>query len=306
MKKAYKYGIELETVMQRFEYDRVIEAIRGQNLPYIFTGDSSISTGNDEEGVEIIASRPLHYTELERSMKALSKILIKHGVQVNQTTGFHVHMSNKRFFNSKNLKKIVFTFASIEDVLMATQPRSRYNNTYCQRLLSKYINDYGRELPKAKEALITELGRTGRYYTLNLNAMQKHGTIECRLHAGTIDSTKVLAWVDLLEAIYTYSLTKYNHSNVLELFNMGISDEKISKVFGLLGISEKLVTHFTNRIQRFGFEKLKRQQEGAIQAMRIAPEMLKLKKKWEVMQNDFNAVSREYANATEVLRGSSY
>lgn len=306
MKKAYKYGIELETVMDRDRFEAIKHDIQEDNLPYSFKGDGSISCNDrNETGVEIVASHPLGYTELERSVKALSRILIANEVKVNTSTGFHVHMSNKRFFNSRNLKHLVFTWCAIEDVLLSTQPRSRYNNTYCQRLLTRFVKTYGeKDLPRAKSEMIRVLGGVRRYYTLNLNAMALHGTIEARMHSGTIDSNKILAWVELLEAIYTYSLTKYNHEEVLALFNTKISDEKIATVFKMLGLSEKLDRHFSRRIQRFGFDYLARQQECAWEAIKIAPTVQKLNKRYMEISRNLDASRNQLDRASSYLNAT--
>lgn len=298
MKKAYKYGIELETLVN-YDYEYKIEdSIVEKKLPYIWKGDGSIS--GPGEGIEFTTNGPLTYTELDRSVKSFCKILNENEVSVNSSTGFHVHMSNKRFFNAKNLKKIVFLWCSIEDVLMATQPRSRFGNQYCKRLLQKYITETN-DLPRAKNELIRQLGTSSRYYALNLASLQLHGTIECRLHSGTVDSTKIMAWVDLLLAVYDYALTGYNHAEVLDLFNTTISDEKIDKVFKMLKLETSTALHFKKRINKFGFDLLTKQQTGAIEAMKLKPKVDKLLKKSNMAQLAYTASAESMRAFTRSL-----
>lgn len=287
MKKAYKFGIELETVVSNDNGDDLYRVVAEKNLPYGFKSDGSIEAGNDGRGREIYSNEILGYTKLDRSIKAMSKIMRHYEVKVNNSCGFHVHISNKRFFNATNIKRIVHVWASLEDVLMTTQPKSRFNNGYCQRLLRDFIMR-DQDLPRAKEALVNELGHRDRYFTLNLRALEDHGTIECRLHSGTTDSIKIMAWVDLLLAIYDYALLSYNKNEVNELFNMSISDEKIEKVFSMLKLTDKLKAHFRARIYRFGFETLKRQQASAVEALKVRPTISRLRKAYEKASQQFS------------------
>lgn len=306
MKKAYKYGIELETCIDRDQLDNVREAVNAAHLPYELKGDGSIQPSNgDDTGIEFVCSKPLNYTTLDRSIKALSRILVKYDVKVNSSTGFHVHISNKRFLNPKTLKNIVFTWASIEDVMFSTQPRSRYSNSYCKRVLRKYIQDSDYDLPKAKELLISHLRGIDRYYALNLSSMSLHGTIECRLHSGTIDSKKVMAWVDLLIGFYNYCISDYNHEEVVALFNEGITDEKIDKVLTMFKINQSTIDHFKARTNRFAFDQLNRQQEAAKNALLIKPRLDKAQKVYNKVQREFEDVRLEMTRVTREF-GSSY
>jgi hypothetical protein len=306
MKKAYKYGIELEVIIDRDQVTRLSDKIRAGRLPYTIKHDGSVrSSDYEKQGIEIACSRPLNYTQLERSSKALCRILRDTEASINKTCGFHLHMSNKRFYNQKNLKKIVYTWSAVEDILYSTQPKSRYNNDFCKRVLQKYVGT-GYSMPKAKSELIRELHAIDRYYSLNLSAMGRHGTLEVRLHAGTTNSEKVLKWVELVMAIYDYALTSFDNEKVTELFNMPISDEKIKKVFALLKLDDATAQHFTGRIERFGFDLLARQQAGAVAALKLKPQLDKaqkaLAKARAVYASQTEAMSTQLQAFNEVIR----
>ena len=108
-KKSYKYGIELETLVPYNEYDRLNDKLALSGLKINRTGDGSIETGYSESnGVEFRTTGAMGSIQLTRTIKALSRLLNSHGVTVNKSCGFHVHISNKRFYNARNLKRLVF------------------------------------------------------------------------------------------------------------------------------------------------------------------------------------------------------
>lgn len=307
MKKAYKYGIELECFLNRDMAEQIQQSVRTQALPFAFGSDGSLgSTPPDYMACEIRCISGLSYTKLERGTKKLSKILQKNGTMVNRTCGYHLHMSNKRFFNKKFIIRLAHTWAALEDVLMSTQPKSRYSNQYCQRFLLQYIERDNKNLPTAKQDLAYALSEShmSRYYTLNLAALRKHGTIEVRLHSGTVDGEKILSWVRLIQAIYDYVLERYDINEISSVMNMTISDEKIQRVFALLQLSDKDKAHFTARIERFGFELLSRQQQSALKMLAMSPEKQKKQKKLDKAQNELNRVLREYNTFQRAFQAS--
>ena len=45
----------------------------------------------------------------------------------------------------------------------------------------------------------------GRYRSLNLDSYGRHGTVEFRLHHGTLNGKKIQAWAEFCESLATYS-----------------------------------------------------------------------------------------------------
>jgi hypothetical protein len=56
---------------------------------------------------------------------------------------------------------------------------------------------------------IRNAGIHGRYYSLNLNAYSTHGTVEFRLHHGTLNGAKVEAWAKFVSALARFSRTGF-------------------------------------------------------------------------------------------------
>lgn len=101
--------------------------------------------------------------------------------------------------------------------------------------------------------------------------MERHRTIECRLHAGTTNAEKIINWIKLLVAIYTYAIKSYNSSQVRELFDMETSEEKINKAWDLVGLTSKERAYFNARIQKFMIPDLANMQKSAKQYLEFRP-----------------------------------
>lgn len=300
MKKAYKFGVEIELVIPYGNTDQFKDAIR--RLGCYVKGDGSIKYGDDETGLEI-TTPPVGLNKLHRLLTKIEKICEANNATVNKSCGLHVHTSNKRFFIAKNLRRIVGTWVAIEDVLIATQPASRYNNEYCKRRIRQYVTNGFPKLPNQKQEIVNRLSREDRYYTLNLASMAKHGTLECRLHAGTTQSRKIINWVKVLVAIYNYAIEDYKTEEVKALFDMETSEAKITKVWEVLKVEKSVSNYMDERIQKFLLPKLAKQQASAKKILELRPLKLKVTKRMAEAQAVFNRVRNE---ESELLQQFGY
>ena len=301
--KQFKIGIELECLI---DYDSHADFINEVDmLPhnrYSVGDDGSIS--GEGEGIEIRANGALTYRQFKTSISSLCRVMKKYNVFVNNSCGYHVHVSNQRFFDATNIKRIVFLWSAIEDVVLATQPKSRINNNYCKRYLLQYLEDQKNPvpLPKAKSRLIETLHDRNRYQTMNLQALQDHGTIEIRVHAGTTQVTKVVNWVEFLLNMYSYALTKYKHKDVLELFNMPISEDKITRTFELLSLPKNVAAFYEKRIDKFMFTLLQKQQESAGKVLGNMKAIRKARRVIEKKRAELGVIETAYRQEYEVIQ----
>ena len=302
MPKAFKYGVELETVINydtRSELQSKLRALPGVEL----TGDGSIRCDDrNSQGMEIRIG-VLGYNALKRLLPRIERICEQYGVTVNQSTGVHVHMSNKRFMTKKYLTRIINLWIAIEDVLISTQPRSRFNNSYCKRSLSDFISKNGNMgIPNTPREIKSWASGLNRYFTLNLSALSLHGTLECRLHAGSTNAKKITNWVTLLTSVYEYALSaEYNPETVKQLFEMASDEAKIAKVFELLKIDTPIATYFNNRISKFLLPELATQQASAVECMKLKPAIDKANKAYTKASEALRRVERQRSNAFSTL-----
>lgn len=306
--KQFKLGIELETIVPQEGLEELKTTLRTNRIEFATCGDGSITTDGNGSGVEFKSAHAMTYTELKTDLKKLTEEFQKHEVYVNTSCGYHLHISNKKFFTASNMNKIILAWSALEDVFLATQPRSRTNNSYCKRYLQQFVSDQKNDfkLLKGKGNLISQLssgsGRD-RYITLNLQALERHGTIEIRLHAGTTNYTKVIAWVDLMLSFFTYCLNDYDSKAIHNLFYQPISDLKVNNTLALLGMSDTRKVYFKNRVNKFLFTYLARQQESAGKIMQNIDAVKKARKEYLDSQNKYSklntAFEQEYRTLTQ-------
>jgi hypothetical protein len=99
---------------------------------------------------------------------------------VNQTCGLHVHLDQRRRVASKAYSRLVKALPLLASVV----PSSRLENQYC-----------------ALNRDADSMRVTGRYWAINPKSLEKHRTLEVRLHSGTTDPVKIISWIRLLRHI---------------------------------------------------------------------------------------------------------
>jgi hypothetical protein len=138
--------------------------------------DGSIRPPGDAQGHEIrvLLDRAVAEPRLFNLCKRFSAL----GLRVNKSCGLHVHLDARSLSHSEAVAR-----AKVMDkwlhALMELLPASRRDNTYCKWGVS--ILD--------------------RYRAVNVQSWHAHKTIEVRCGSATLDYTKVLSWLRLVELI---------------------------------------------------------------------------------------------------------
>jgi len=140
--------------------------------------DGSIRAPHGQNPIEINAL--LNRDEMEPKLFRLCAALSKVGFGVNKSCGLHVHLDARHlsFDSVCQRAKIVDKWLK---ALRELVPLSRQDNSYCA---------FG-------------FSRTERYRAVNVTSHSKHRTLEIRLHSSTINYQKVLAWIRLIELLFS-------------------------------------------------------------------------------------------------------
>lgn len=146
--------------------------------------DSSIRCPNSK-GREVV-SPVLNGVAGLKQVRTVCEALYFIGASVNKSCGFHVHHEANDLSNQQKNNLLAF-YARIENTVDSFMPTSRKGdvNAYCRSMVSFWRNAQGHQ----------SIPQFGRYYKLNFEALQRHGTLEFRQHAGTIDFDKIYYWV---------------------------------------------------------------------------------------------------------------
>lgn len=128
----------------------------------------------------------------------------KVGARVNGTCGLHVHLDHRY----RDVKRTYSNLFKLQDLLIRTQPSYRSESIYAQPIPSDNMED---------PALGGDRD-TRRRRVINPEAFRTHGTIEIRIHEGTVDTAEISNWCKFLMSIANFSgsLSK-KVSNVSEL-----------------------------------------------------------------------------------------
>lgn len=160
-------------------------------------GDGSLYDGPvGFKGVEIVSpvldtSKP----EDIRSVRKLCEALQTIGCVVDNHCGLHVHVDTADM-SVDDIKRIFGRYSQYEELIDLFMPANRRGQMYYAKS-GKGMNQLVQNA-ETKQALSRVLGGE-RYWRVNLDAMQRHGTIEFRQHSASINADTILNWINFLE-----------------------------------------------------------------------------------------------------------
>lgn len=223
-------GVEMEMVSRR---DRnhireISEVIRRYGR---IKGDGSIRpTTTHPHGHEIVFY-PLNGDRLFNVITQACNDL--RGVaRANDSCGLHIHIDARDFRQSERLN-IWRGFSALETVFLGMCSRSRVDNTYCERVGGRYRPG------------------TGRYSTLNYRSLDRHGTLEFRLHQGSCNAHRITSWITTLLNF----METFRHINLDETEWRRVSRltqrEKVIFLFQQAAMPMSVRKYMVRRLRRF-------------------------------------------------------
>lgn len=155
----------------------------------------------------------------DKQFKAILKTIAYCGNNgiVDNTCGLHVHVQVSHL-KEEQIVNVICLYDLLEDELYNMWP-GREQKTHC---LKRKTNDL-------KTRKLEDLEKADRYYGLNIESFQKHGTLEFRLAAGTLNAKTVFHWAILVHDLVNYGST-ITKKDLYALRNM------IKKGFGRMAL----------------------------------------------------------------------
>ncbi len=215
-----------------------LEAINGDPYRLSLSLPDSVGLAHDGslKGRNPIEAQtpPANLSALEKLIKQTTFFVRKEGYKINKSCGVHIHFDSKDFrLDANKIVKLMNTYNAIEPIIFAMLPKSRENNEYALPL-SNWIDDSklselaNKNLSiKALEyiwykarnnAEIMEFKQnkwdSSRYHGYNIHALFKNGNIEMRYHHGSLNTTKILNWINLNLKIHDWALNDYKQSAI--------------------------------------------------------------------------------------------
>jgi hypothetical protein len=160
-------------------------------------------------GLELVSPILRGVAGLEAAAKAV-RALLAAGGKVDKSCGLHVHIGMDGLTGAQ-IMSVFDLYAANQAHINSVVARSRHSNRYCrpQENIPRYERPRYDAVRTADDvaALRNTIGRIGnneRFYTVNLTAYTKYGTVEFRQHQGTLNGEKLTSWVKFLLAIVEF------------------------------------------------------------------------------------------------------
>lgn len=164
--------------------------------------------------------------------KTISKLIKKvcgilsENSQVNDSCGLHVHLDMR----NRNIDKAYANLYASQPLLYSMCPGERYESEFC------YPDKQYVRFSKADSE------KFERYRGINRASIKKHGTLEVRIHSGTINFDKINNWVKLLIKVADSPVKNLNKVEPIMEY------KELKKKFKLRG---KLEQYVITRIYKF-------------------------------------------------------
>ena len=157
------------------------------------------SDGTHHVSAEAVS--PILNREGLNEAKSATKALRIGGATVNKQCGLHVHLGADEY-GTEGIAHLVWNWNLAHRTIGALVAKSRLNNRFC---VPVSFSELDSQCEHVRNGNISNIGLNGRYRSLNLNAYAQHGTVEVRLHHGTLNGSKVKAWAEFVSAMARYS-----------------------------------------------------------------------------------------------------
>ena len=159
-----------------------------------------------------IVSPPMKGLEAKAQISAVCKALVDLDCRVDRTTGLHVHHDANNL-SGQAIGSAFALYATNHDVIDMMLAPSRRSAGFARRFSVQHLLEGGYNFAghrvtdgfknntwgEARDKVSSNL--RSRYFSMNVQAMYDHGTIEFRQHQGTLDAEKIWNWILFTQAI---------------------------------------------------------------------------------------------------------
>lgn len=200
--KVNHIGVEIECISKssRFTMEQYFLV---NNLDKFVTvkDDCSIRTNatyHNRYEIAVIAPQ----SKFSFILKKVCAILKETQCTVNRSCGLHIHVDMR----NREYERTYLNLVHMQPLLYSIQPESRRRSGFCDA------------------SYTTDVDFSGDRDGINALAMQRHKTIEIRIHSGTINYKKIVNWINLLLLIVqtrkTITEPQFNFNTIVKEFKL--------------------------------------------------------------------------------------
>lgn len=185
--------------------------VEGRHLPKSnselapFWGYHKDNSLRGEDNAEYVLSKPIKFEEVPEAIRSLWQIFDKYKSRLDDSnrTSVHVHL-NCQEFHLNRLAAFIGIYFCFEELITEWCGDHRVGNLFCLR---------GKDAPglvTAAKKFVQHEGeyelRDGLHYSgLNIQSLQKFGSLEIRTMRGVTDPDTILTWINILRRFYDLS-----------------------------------------------------------------------------------------------------
>lgn len=122
----------------------------------------------------------LEETNFVEPLTKILDVLVGMGFQANEKCGTHVHLDMR----NRDVKQAYSNFFKTQSFMQSLLKKHRIGNTYSKSNVESTFDEHN------------SIGE--RRYGINTNAFKEHGTLEIRMHHGTLNKDELIPWINLL------------------------------------------------------------------------------------------------------------
>ena len=218
------------------------------------TSDGSINSEEGYDGIEMV-SYPASGDLLLESIDNLILWSNDIGAVVNRSCGLHVHF-NSLDLTARQVAHVGIVYRYFEEILKGMMPNSRQSSNWCKdfpipKNQLRYITEESELIELYYDHMdsypSTDKYNDARYCGLNIHSRYYHGSLEFRLHSGTLNRTKILNWIQILNRIIDMAIEIERYTG--DEYDKWIKKPPITHMVSTFGV--ELCDYINKRTSKF-------------------------------------------------------
>jgi hypothetical protein len=205
--RDHHVGVEIEFVSKFNKYE--LAQLLYQNDVHEFVQlvqDHSLRPEKEYQfthELTVLAPEQMIHAVLARVLKAIND---KDGSRVAKRCGLHVHLDMR----NRDRKRCFTNLSKAQTIMYAMNPASRVSGIQADGKTKDVVYSKRLEVDDIDEAIAIcnrTSGAESRYFGINPLALDRHQTLEIRIHSGSTNFEKISNWVKMLTAIVNSDVT---------------------------------------------------------------------------------------------------
>jgi hypothetical protein len=233
-----RFGVEIETGST--DRNAIVAALRAEGLAATMSHETRQGhwyVKMEHCGSELV-SPPVSGEDGREQVRRACHALRTAGAMVNHACGLHVHHEVDGL-SLDQFKRLFGLWHDYHGLIQQLVSPSRRSSSWCVPITREYVNTINAIQELTAEGVRRGINRGAcyeRYHSINVRAYPVHGTVEIRLHQGTHDANKIIAWTEFVQALIVAAgdpsslsppeLMPDVHALLVELTSYGLSREQ--------------------------------------------------------------------------------